>query len=374
MDRPLHYDIRDILIAPARALSAKRIFVMTLFLLISLGMYDLFTYAAVVIQGDSVGAFWRVFGLLPAVWNPFSDPAAQGVYLFGVVIALIGLMLGFFAVSAIEIEQIRGNRFLPMRGAIKFAFQRLGQVALGQLSIAMFLVILFALYLLLGLLVQIPVVGEWIYSLTFVLPVFIVALFTVFIFAVFQVGVVLLPAAAAADRRGETFTAILETFSTVIRQPVRWLVYTAYGLVSAKAASWVYAYACYRAVQFSAWATSVSAGEEAKDLVREGLSHLPVNAEIVEQMFQLWPGVDWGVQVWPWVMRGDNPASFVMAGMLFLIFASILGYFLTVVATTQARGYVLIRYFKDGYKIASEKPLFFDEAQTVAQQPSPEEP
>ncbi len=367
MDRPLHYDIRDILIAPARALSAKRIFVMTLFLLLSLGIYDLFTYLAVAIEGDSIGAFWSVFGLLPVVWLPVSAPAAQAVYGVGVVIALIGLMLGFFAVSAIEIEQIRGNRFLPMRGAIKFAFRRLPQVALGQLAIGIFLVFLFALYLLLGLIVRIPVVGEWIYALTFVLPVFIVALFTVFIFAVFQVAVVLLPAAAAADRRGETFTAILETFSTVIRQPVRWLVYTAYGLVAAKAASWVYAYACYRAVQFSAWAVSITAGEEARDLVREGLSHLPVQTEVVEQTMQLWPGVDWGVAVWPWVMRDDNPASYVMGAMLFIVFASIIGYFLAVVATTQARGYVLMRYFKDEYKIAAEKPLFFDEAQTVAQ-------
>jgi hypothetical protein len=44
-----------------------------------------------------------------------------------------------------------------------------------------------------------------------------------------------------------------------------------------------------------------------------------------------------------------------------LIFASILGYTLAIVAAGQARGYVVLRYKKDEYNIASEDPLFFQE-------------
>ena len=51
----------------------------------------------------------------------------------------------------------------------------------------------------------------------------------------------------------------------------------------------------------------------------------------------------------------------LMAIMLFLIFASIIGYFLAVVATAQARAYVVIRYKKDDYEIATESPLFFED-------------
>ena len=46
---------------------------------------------------------------------------------------------------------------------------------------------------------------------------------------------------------------------------------------------------------------------------------------------------------------------------LFIVFVSIIGYMLAVVATAQARGYVAIRYMKDSYKIPDESPLFFQE-------------
>ncbi len=45
-----------------------------------------------------------------------------------------------------------------------------------------------------------------------------------------------------------------------------------------------------------------------------------------------------------------------MAFMIFIIFASIIGYFLTIIAVGQARGYAVIRYLKDGYKIENEEP------------------
>jgi hypothetical protein len=51
-----------------------------------------------------------------------------------------------------------------------------------------------------------------------------------------------------------------------------------------------------------------------------------------------------------------------MAVMLFLIFASIIGYFLAIIATGQARAYIVIRYLKDKYAISSEEsPLFFED-------------
>jgi len=55
----------------------------------------------------------------------------------------------------------------------------------------------------------------------------------------------------------------------------------------------------------------------------------------------------------------ESAISYFMAVMLFLIFASILGYALAIVAAAQARGYVALRYLKDNYSIAAEESLFF---------------
>jgi hypothetical protein len=233
---------------------------------------------------------------------------------------------------------------------------------LAELAIVLFVAFVVLLFFLLGLVSRVPMIGEWLYALFFAIPVFVVAIFTVFIILVFQISWVLLPAVVAADRIGETFTAILETFSTIIRRPVQWLLYTVYSLLAAKVCSFVYAYFCYRSVQFIGWASGLGGGERTTDLIKSGLSHLPVDSDTVHETFNIFPGIDWGISLVPWTRGGgDEAVGYLMAVMLFLIFASIIGYFLAIIATGQARAYVVIRYKKDKYAISSESPLFLED-------------
>jgi hypothetical protein len=362
METVPHFDFRDVLLAPARALSAKKIFVMTIFLCAALLVYDLFTYIAVVVDGERLASFYSVYGLAPLTHLIFSSWVAQILYALGIVAAVLVIMLGFFGVSALNIEEIRGNRFFSAGGAIKFSLQRFTQLFLSEIAIALFVAFIVLLAFIVGLITRIPYLGGWVYALFFVIPNFIIALFTVFIIFVMVVSVVLLPAVAAAERHGETFTAILETFSTIIRQPVRWLVYTAYALVAAKVCGFVYAYFCYRAVQFLTYSASLGAGDKVWRLLKSGISHLPINSPLAKETFNVFPGIDWSFSVSTWARGGGNEAAgYLMAVMLFLVFASIIGYMLSVVATAQARGYVVIRYLKDTYKISDESPLFFEE-------------
>jgi hypothetical protein len=356
------YDFRDVLLAPAKALAAKRIFVMTLFLCAALLVYDLFTYLAVAIDGEKLASFYRVYGLLPVALLSFSGGVAKAVYGIGFIAGILVLMVGLFAVSAIDIEQMRGNRFFSVGGAIKLGIRRLPQIFLAELAIGLFVGFIVLLAVVLGLVTRIPYLGEWIYVLFFAIPNFVIALFVVFIIFVMTISVILLPAVAAAERNGETFTAILETFSTIIRQPVRWLLYTAYSLAAAKVAGFVYAYFCFRAVQFLTYATSLGAGDKVWRLLKAGLSHLPANSPLVKQVDNIFPGIDWSFSFSAWTHgSGEEAAGYVMAVMLFLIFASIVGYMLAIIATGQARGYVAIRYIKDAHKIPDESPLFFEE-------------
>ncbi|MCH8027766.1 MAG: hypothetical protein IID63_06545, partial [candidate division Zixibacteria bacterium] len=197
----------------------------------------------------------------------------------------------------------------------------------------------------------------------FVLPGFVIAIFTVFILLVFVLSVLLLPAVAAANRSGETFDSILETFSTIIRQPIRWIFYTLISAAAAKVFGFVYAYFAFRAVQFLTWSSSLAGGDKITDLVKGGVNHLPVKSDVAVYTFNLFEGIDWGINVAAW-SRGstaDSAVSYFMAFMLFIIFASIFGYMFSVIATAQARAVVIIRKLKDDYSIADEKPLFYQE-------------
>lgn len=354
------YDFRDVLSAPARALSAKQILVMTLSLLLALTLYDMLYYLAVAIDAQNLSATFNVYGFFPFTMPRFEALVARAVFYSGVAAAVLAVMLGFFAVAAINIESIRGNRFFSSVGSLKFAASRFWQLFLSELSIAAFVGFIIFLFALLGLVSRIPIAGEWLFVILFALPNFIIALLSVFIISVFTLTILLLPAVAAAEREGESFGVIVETFSTIIRQPLRWAGYTAYSLVAAKLAGFVYAYFAYRAVEFMVFSASIGGGRRIADLVNSGLAHLPVRSEFAQEMFNVFPGVSFGVEIQPMLRSSsDSPVSYAMAVMLFLCFLSILGYMGAVLASAQARGYVAIRQIKDGYSIADESPMFF---------------
>jgi len=359
MKESLHYNIKDMLAIPHRALSAKRIISMTLFLCIGTVFYSLLTYCALALDGEELGSYWAVYGLLPFAFFKMSSFTAGLLYVIGIFTFCLSLMLGFFAVSAIEIEQIRGNRFFSLGKAIKFSFQRLGQLFISELAIVLFIIFMVILFALLGLITRIPYIGEWIYTLTFIIPGFVIALFTVFIVLIVTISVMLLPAVAAAEKKKESFNTIIMTFSTIVRQPSRWLSYTVYSVIAAKLASYVYAYFCFRAIQFSTWSASLTGGDKPLNLIKAGLSHLPVKSDMVRETLSVFPGVKWGVLVSKWGYSNNNDlAGYLMAGMLFIIFASVLGYAFSIIATGQARAFTIIRYLKDDYKISEEPPLF----------------
>ena len=291
MDYVPRYDFRDVLWAPAKALQAKRIFVATVFLLIGIVLYDIFTYIALAIEGESLTVVYDAFGLLPFAPFIFHSYWAQALFIAGIVVAALTTMAGMFGVCAIETEYIRGNRFFSTMQAIRFSLKRAGQIVVSELSIVAFVCFVIVLFILFGLVTRIPVIGDWIFAVVLVFPAFFIAIFTVFIIFVFTLSFLLLPAVAAAERHGEAFTSILELFSTIIRQPVRWVLFTAYALVAAKVCSFVYAYFVYRSVQFIGRATALGGGDKINGLIRAGLGHLPMRSEFAREIFNIFPGI-----------------------------------------------------------------------------------
>jgi len=331
---------------------------MTIFLICSLAIYNFFSYISFWLDNDKIDSIFKVYNFFPFFKAHFADLFAQTVFILGVFCSIITLMLGLFAVSALEIETIRGNRFMSYSQAIAFALKRLKQIVLAELAIICFIGFIILLFALLGLVSRIPYIGEWIYTVLFVLPNFVIAVLTIFILAVLHVSVILLPSVTAAEQKGEAFQSILETFSTVIRQPFRWSGYTILTTVSAKIASFVYAYICFRAVEFITWSTAITGGNDLSNLVKSSLTLLPVRSDLARETFNIFPGIDFGIQL-AGVSKyiSHDAVAYLMACMLFIIFSSIIGYFLTTIAVAQTRTYAVIRFLKDSYKIEDENPL-----------------
>ncbi|MFZ1682582.1 MAG: hypothetical protein WAU88_00490 [Candidatus Zixiibacteriota bacterium] len=358
MEHPPQYSVRDILWAPARALQAKQIAFMTGAILAALAVHVVFVYAAHLVQGESLQSIYWAYGFFNFFGSQFDNGFSSFLNAAGLLVSLLVIMLGFFGVAAVNIESIRGNRFFSLRDTIGFTLRRIKQIAMSEGAIILFIGFIILLFYLLGLLTRIPVIGEWIFTVFFVLPNFVVAIFTIFIIFVLILSVMLLPAVAAAEREGESFNVILETFSTIVRQPFRWIAYTVYSAVASKIATFVYAYFCFRAVQFMVVTSGLGAGDKTRQLVLNGLAHLPVRSELVPLVTNIFPSVKFGFDIPYGVPGAGGLTEYLMAIMLFIIFVSIVGYGLAILAAGQARAYVVLRYMKDGYKIPEEKSLF----------------
>jgi hypothetical protein len=356
------YNLMDMVFAPARALSAKQILLMTMSLVGGLLVFDLFRYLAYLEQGENLGLIFSIYDFFPIDFPSRSGLLSQILCSIGIAGGVFCVMLGLFAVSAIHVEAIRGNPFLSLGQTIKFARSRARQILYSELAVIVFVLFIILLMALFGLLTRIPVLGELLFAVFFVIPNFIIALFAVFIIFVLGLSVLLLPAVAAAERHGESFGVILETFSTIIRQPARWLGYTVFAGALSKICSFVYAYFAFRAVQFLVWSTAIGGGDQVERLVRSGLAYLPTDSRFVYETLNVFPRVPFSISVGRWAGMADNGiAGHLMAVMLLLIFASILGYLLSVLAAAQVYTYVNIRKSKDGHDLADEKSLFFED-------------
>lgn len=362
MNSKPYYNLLDAVQAPARALSAKQVLLMVVSLVAGLVVFDIFRYLAYLEQGENLGLVFSLYGFFPFDSPPHGRVLAQLLYACGIAAGTLCVMFGLFAVSAVHVEAIRGNPFMSARKAFRFARSRVMQLVLSEAAVLLFVGFIVLLFALFGLIARIPVLGDLVYSLFFVIPNFIIALFSVFILFVLSLSILLLPAVAAAEREGESFGVILETFSTLIRQPSRWVGYTAIAVILAKVCSFVYAYFAFRAVQFMVWSSSIGGGDKIERLVNSGLSHLPVDSRLVRETCTIFPGVKWSFGLGRWGGYADSGiAGHLMSLMLFLVFASVIGYFLAILATAQTYTYVGIRRSKDGHDIATEKPLFFED-------------
>jgi len=360
---PFDYSDKSIIAISARALKPKKIFLGSLFLLIALAFYDICTYLAFAAEGKSVAEVFAANGFFPLKLFCFDSYIAIFIYYYlGFLLVGLSLMTGLTAIASIDYEEFRGNPFMSFSKAVGFGLSRIKQLILSELGISLFILFILLLIIILGLITRIPYVGEFIYSLLFFFPGFIISALTIIGIFALILSFLIVPASTAFDRNGETFNSILELFLTVTRQPVRWIVYTAYNLVSAKICSFIFAYISFRGVQLLKLGAQVGGGEKITTVIASGMAHLPWQGNMVTFINNVFPGIDFNFDISCLAMgTAGNPAGYLMAVSLFLIFLTVCGYIFSVIGTGQAYALAIIRYKRDGYKVTDEEPLYFEE-------------
>ncbi|SYZ74219.1 conserved membrane hypothetical protein [Candidatus Zixiibacteriota bacterium] len=321
-----------------KALRVKKIIIGSFFLILSFLIYILILNSVALIDS----ADW-----VPSALPSFAVPqtvVSSIVFYLGLAVLILIVMDGMTAIAKFDYEEISGHRFYPMRSAMRFGFSRFKQLLMSEAAIILFLLFVILLGAAIGLLTRLPVLGDILFSVFFVFPNFVVAMLAVLVIFALAASIMIMPAAVAADKKGEAFNSIQETFSTIIRRPIHWTVLTIYSLIWAKIGGFVFAYFSYRAVQFIKFSTMLGGGEKTANLIGGGLSHLPLHSPPAYHTFSLFPGSRIGIHLDSLLSAGGTGwAGYLMALSLFLIFVLIWGYIFSVIATGQAYLFAYIR-------------------------------
>lgn len=358
MKEPFPHDIRAVLSAPGKALSLKKIFSASIFILAGYLIYLAFTYLALLYDSVSFDYIWQSYGMFPIKSFAFDSHIAAVIQVIGIGLALICLSLGIMANAVIQFEELRGDHFFSAFAAIRFAIGRIPTLLLGYLSLGAFVGLICLLAFLIGLIGRIPGIGELLIGVFYIVPIFITLVLTVFIIFVSIMGVILLPVVVAAGKEKEVFDSLLQLFSIMIKEPVRFIWYTAITGVLAKTASFVMAYLFYRTAQFSKVVLSASGGEKIEKLFNSAYAMLPMDSPVVSFVTNIFPGIAFGFSFARWGYGTDKSVGAVFLAISFaLLFIVLLGYMVAVMSAGMARGYAVIRRMKDDYLIVDEDPL-----------------
>ena len=111
LDQRLHFNYKDIFLAPRLALSPKKIWIFILGNLSGYIFYWVFSFIALIISGINISDALYDFGLYPFLSGQSYSYASWVIYYLGILVWFFSLLLSSSAVSSLTIKQLKGNNF-----------------------------------------------------------------------------------------------------------------------------------------------------------------------------------------------------------------------------------------------------------------------
>ena len=219
----LHFNYKDIFRAFRYGFSAKKLWVIILTLFGSLIVYNIFTYIALIIGGDSFSGIWQYFRLFPTIETSISPWYVNIIWYVGIILAALTYWIGITTITKITIEQLKGDEFYEIKEAFKFSMKFLGAMIASPLLMIIFIGLLVGSGLVLALIGKIPYFGPIVIGLMSI-PAFAVSLFIVYLLIILFFTFILTPIIVGVTK-SDAFDTLFEVFSCVDDQPWRLITY-----------------------------------------------------------------------------------------------------------------------------------------------------
>jgi len=220
----MYFDYRDVFRAARLGLSPKKMWVFFWGLVCGFVFYGIFGYLAHMAAGRSLADVWVMFGLVPAMPWPGSGAISWVLWMIGLLGALLIYMMSAAVTARLAAEQLKGNEFYEVKEAAGYLKGAWKSILGGPLVIISFVLFLLFFGILSGWWGRIPVLGELTIAVLS-LPIYLVCLFIVFLLVSLAIGLFFSPVISGATR-GDAFDNLFEVFSSITAQPWRLVAYT----------------------------------------------------------------------------------------------------------------------------------------------------
>jgi hypothetical protein len=375
----LHWSYKDVFRALRLGFSAKKVWMMSLGLLVGFAGYTILTYIAYAAAGSDFLTVWQTFRLLP-----FPSPVDYGfpwyswvIFAAAVVWFLCVLLITGTAVSKVAYEQLRGDEFYESKEAFRFAFKNSSAVLASPLLILAFVALIVVLGLIFSLLGAIPAAGEIFVGLLAILA-FVASLFIVYLLVVFVFSLLLGPSVVGATH-SDTFDTLFEVFSCVNEQPARLVWYTATIALLGKAGSFFLGLASSAAGRIGYAITGAFMGEKLADVMTNAAYYFKLAApDWCPQLFHQSFLAEMNLYGFPQIyLPGEylsigwsHDIAALLIGVLFYVIAiMVVGYGLSVWFTGMTLNFAVLAYKKDEKNILE---LPEDDEELIEPVPNPE--
>ena len=223
LDQRLHFNYKDIFLAPRLALSPKKIWIFILGNLSGYIFYWVFSFIALIISGINISDALYDFGLYPFLSGQSYSYASWVIYYLGILFWFFSLLLSSSAVSSLTIKQLKGDNFYSVNDAIDDTMKRWKTILFSPVTLLIIILSLILIGSVFALLGKIPFIGSILTSLLFPIY-FLGAIFLVFSILVFFSSFLILPALTGAHNE-DTIGSVFHSYQILFNQPWRLITY-----------------------------------------------------------------------------------------------------------------------------------------------------
>ena len=242
LEKKLHFNYKDIFLAPRIGLNPKKIWIFILGNLTGYIGYWALSFLAMIVSNVNIIEALYDFGLYPYLAGNDYSTFSWIIFYFGILFWLYCLLISSSAISSLTIRQLRGEHFHSINEAIDDALKKWKTILFSPITFLFILLSLFLIGSFFALIGRIPYIGSILLSITYPLY-FFGAIFLLFTFLVFLSSFLMLPSLVGAYDE-DTVGSVFQSYQIVYNQPWRLIFYNLLLLplivISLNILSWFY--------------------------------------------------------------------------------------------------------------------------------------